>query len=235
MGLFSEIGKAIEGDKSLIAITGGGGKTSLMENMALYLKKEGYSVLITTTTKVASPLFHDYKVDHVFSDESVLSHKVKKGESVFYCDRSYDTKKWISPRKDVLKTLASLYDVVIYEADGSRGLPLKIHTERDPVILDNTDIVIGVMGLWGIGHKAYEMCFGDGSERLIDKDYLEEYFSSKEGLSKEMDKAKRRIFVFNGGEAASEETISMLKKCNKSNDISCYIASIREDRIYASF
>ena len=235
MELYSEIAKKIKDNKALIAITGGGGKTTLMENLALYLKSKGLSVLITTTTKVESPIYHDYKVDYVYSDESVLSHDVKKQESVFYANKSYDTKKWISPRLEVIIALSKLYDVVLYEADGSRSLPLKIHTERDPVVLNSSDIVIGVMGVWALGHKAYEMCFGDGSGRIIDKSYLDEYLCSEEGLSKSMEKAKEKIFVFNGGENASEHDKYTLASCKKPSNIISYLASARRDEIYATF
>ena len=117
----------------------------------------------------------DYKTDFIFSDESaVIAHDVKKSESVFYAERSIDVKKWQSPRLEVLSYLTKCYDVVLIEADGSRGLPLKIHTERDPVIIKESTGVIGVLGAKALNRKAYEVVFGDGSERglYVNQDYI---------------------------------------------------------------
>lgn len=233
MELYDELSRFID-KKSLIAITGGGGKTTLMENLGEALKNKGYSVLITTSTKVASPVFHDYKVDHIYSDSSVFSHEIKKGESVFYADRSYDSKKWVSPQLRDLEVLATLYDVVLYEADGSRGLPLKYHSERDPVILSGSDIIIGVMGLWGIGHRAYEMCFGDGSDEIIDRSYIEKYLYAKEGLCKGMDNAKCRIFLFNGAESASKEQLDVIDTIEIKDGYIGYLASEKENKLYGT-
>ena len=167
------IGKLIPEGRGFISITGGGGKTSLMSLLGHALAESGLSVLITTTTKVASPRLHDYGADLVFEDESILGEEAEKGKLAFYAEHSVlDMKKWIAPREEVLSALYQKYDVIISEADGSRGLPLKLHTERDPVIHPLTTAVIGVMGLWGIGDKIYSSVFGDGRDGIIDDSYL---------------------------------------------------------------
>ena len=223
---------SLVGEKAVISISGGGGKTTLMENLGYCLKNKGYSVLISTTTKVASPVFHDYRTDYIYSDSSVFAHDIKKGESVFYASSSYDTKKWVSPDLDELEVLAGKYDVLIYESDGSRGLPLKYHSDRDPVILDSTNIAISVMGIWGIGYKAYEMCFGDGSDRIIDKAYLDEYLSREDGMTKLMNTSYKKILVFNGTDRATSEQIDVLKTVTIPSGYVAYAVSEREDKIY---
>lgn len=232
MGLYGEIGKRVENGKALIAITGSGGKTTLMERLASYFKKEGYSVLITTTTKVASPYIHDYCVDHIYSDDSIFDHEARKGEVVFFANIMDTGKKWMSPSIDAIKALALSYDIVIYEADGSRGLPLKIHSDRDPVIIDNSDIAIAVMGLWGIGEKANQACFGTDSESIVDKQFMDMYLTSADGIMKGLDKAKKSIILFNGGDSVSKSAIDIIASCNI--DIDSYIVSIRGDKIYAN-
>ena len=105
--------------KGFISITGGGGKTTLMEKLGRYLADNGSSVLMTTTTKVASPRLHQYGADFIFEDESGLGHKPEKGSLVFYAHHHpMDMKKWIAPREEVLTILSSMYDVVI--SDGAR-------------------------------------------------------------------------------------------------------------------
>lgn len=229
MELFSYLEKLfITECHSVISITGGGGKTTLMIEFASYLKNRGYSVLITTTTKVASPKSIDYKADYIYSDEAVLNHEVKRSETVFYAVRSFDIKKWISPDLDVLSILTKRYDVVLIEADGSRGLPLKIHTERDPVIVKETTGVIGVMGLAALWQNAQYAVFGDDSNRVVDRIYLESYLENPEGIKKGFIKERPHLILFNGADKLSDDEIREIKGWN----LPFVLASLWENKIY---
>ena len=217
--------------KAFISITGGGGKTTLLSGFGRYLASRGRSVLLTTTAKVASPYLHDYGVDRIYGDEGVLSHMPEKGSLVFYAEHhTMDMKKWIAPRPEVLSALYGRYDAVLSEADGSRGLPLKVHTERDPVIHPLTTSSIAVAGLWGIGEKAYSVSFGDGRGIPVDRDYLQWYIDAPAGLTKGF--TGRCCIVFNGAENCGEEIIAMLSTLSYPEGIPVYAASEKEDRIY---
>ncbi|MBQ2259262.1 MAG: putative selenium-dependent hydroxylase accessory protein YqeC [Spirochaetales bacterium] len=219
---------------AVIYITGGGGKTTLMESFGEYLKHRGYSVLLTTTTKVASPKQHNYRTDKVFGDESVLGYMPKKGESVFFADHSYDIKKWIAPRMEVLSLLNKRYDIVLIEADGSKGLPFKYHTERDPVVYDDATAVIAVCGIWGIGSKAYEMCFGDGRECIIDKRYMDEYLRDSEGLTKGMRNNTKNLILFNGADEVDSSVLEMLSSLELPKSVKGVIGSERDGSLYGT-
>lgn len=216
--------------KGFISITGGGGKTTLMEKLGRYLADNGSSALMTTTTKVASPRLHQYGADFIFEDESVLGHKPEKGSLVFYAHHHpMDMKKWIAPREEVLTILSSMYDVVISEADGSRGLPFKIHTERDPVIHPSTTAVIAVAGLWGIGEKAYSAVFGSDEDVPVDRDYLERYVKMEEGISKGF--IGNNAIVFNGAECVDSSVLDMLMSIVYPENTIVVAASEKEDKI----
>ena len=216
--------------KGFISITGGGGKTTLMEKLGRYLADNGSSELMTTTTKVASPRLHQYGADFIFEDESVLGHKPEKGSLVFYAHHHpMDMKKWIAPREEVLTILSSMYDVVISEADGSRGLPFKIHTERDPVIHPSTTAVIAVAGLWGIGEKAYSAVFGSDEDVPVDRDYLERYVKMEEGISKGF--IGNNAIVFNGAECVDSSVLDMLMSIVYPENTIVVAASEKEDKI----
>lgn len=217
--------------RGFISITGGGGKTTLLSLLGKKAAEAGCSVLLTTTTKVASPYLHDYKADTIFGDESILAHVPEKGRIVFYSEHhTLDMKKWIAPRDDVLTVLYSHFDVIIAEADGSRGLPLKIHTERDPVIHPLTTAVISVMGLWGIGGKAYAEAFGEDRDIIINGDYLQWYLNAPEGLCKGF--VNNNAVVFNGAENVDDDVMKMLSGLSYPADTKAYAASEMEDRIY---
>ena len=218
--------------KGFISITGGGGKTSLMSLLGRCFADKGRSVLITTTTRVMSPRLHDYGADTVYEDESILLHDPGKGECVFYAEHNVlDMKKWLSPRMEVLSVLSDRYDVVIAEADGSRGLPLKIHTERDPVIHPRTTATIGVMGLWGIGDRIYSSVFGDGRDGIVDGEYLSWYFTTGEGLSKGF--TGEKAILLNGADTASIDLPS-LASLSYPEGVSAAACSVKEDKVYLS-
>lgn len=217
--------------KGFISITGGGGKTTLMSLLGREAAEHGLSVLITTTTKVASPYLHDYGADCIFDSESILGEAPEKGKLCFYAEHhTLDMKKWISPREDVLTVLGGIYDLVISEADGSRGLPLKIHTDRDPVIHPLTTAVVAVMGLWGLGEKAYSSVFGEERDTLVDKDYIQWYLRNPEGLTKGF--VGRNAILFNGSENVGKNTLSMLSTLEYPADTAVFAASEKENRIY---
>ena len=210
--------------KGFISVTGGGGKTSFLISFGRYLRDRGLSVLLTTTTRIESPKMRDYDADLVFSDESILRHRPSKGETVYYAERHImDPEKWTAPREEVLSVLASWYDAVLCEADGSRHLPLKIHTARDPVIHPATTGTVAVMGLWGIGEAVDSAVFGDGRTGVVDEAYLDWYLKAPEGLMKGM--TGHKLVLLNGAESYPVPDLSLPE------GVGLIAASLREGRI----
>ena len=58
----------------------------------------------------------------------------------------------------LLEQLPELADRVIIEADGTKGLPLKVPNDREPVIPAFADAVIAVAGLSALGRPLGEVC-----------------------------------------------------------------------------
>ena len=50
-------------------------------------------------------------------------------------------------------------DLTLLEADGSRRKPMKVPAEREPVILPECDLVLGVIGLSCLGKPLREVWF----------------------------------------------------------------------------
>ena len=222
----------IGGSKAFVSITGGGGKTTTMIGLAKYLKSCGKRVLITTTTKVASPYMLDYGQDVVFNNDSVLTYQPKPSEVVFYAQLSEIENKWRSPSFESLTQLYDRYDVIISEADGSRGLPIKIHTARDPQIHPLTTTTISLMGVWAIGGKTTEVAFGETSEKTVNKEYLDWYIANEEGLLKGSIQNKRAV-LFNGCDKGYDS--KLLKALEVPRDVKCYAVASREGVLYEAF
>ena len=224
----------LEKEKAFISVTGGGGKTSFLVSFSSYLKKMGYSVLITTSTKLASPYSFSYNTDYIFLTSSILNYWPHKGESVLYGTYDEERGKTVSPPESIVSRLYERYDVVIVEADGSRRLPLKKHTERDPVIWSNTTSIVAISGLWGYGKRISDVVFGDKGEEIVNREYLDYLIMTPEGLGKGMSNKTKNLFLFNGGDVVDGSVISSLKGIKLPKDAIGFVVSLNEDKIYES-
>ena len=218
---------------AFISISGSGGKTTLMECFASYLRSAGKKVLITTTTKIRSPYIHDYSADVIYGDDRVLSFMPTAPCVVAYALENKETGKWSCPPLENLDVLRMRYDVVLCESDGARGLPLKMHTQRDPVVPSFCTYTVSVMGLWGIGRLISDVCFGDDSPGIVDSTYLTRYINDPEGLLKCSIPGSRAI-VFNGAEDLPEgsDIPDMLKHQDYPYDMLVCTASARSGILF---
>lgn len=188
-----------------ISLTGGGGKTSLMQALAKEYKSCGKHVLMTTTTRIQNKLSYKWSCDYYFTNEtSVLSHFCSEPEVVLYAEDCYDIKKLIKPREEILKVLYHKFDVVICESDGSRQLPLKIYSDRDPVIMSWNDFTICVAGMWSAGDKRSNQTMNCDDERPVDGAFIDSLIASPQGFFKDSQVGKRCVLL-NGSDVCNEE------------------------------
>lgn len=215
MKLFDKLNEIIiENDRGVIALTGGGGKTTTLVSLGQYYRSKGLSVLLSTTTKMQSPLYHDFKVDYVFSNESdFFNHDVKKGESVLYAQKHImNRKKCISPRDEILSLMSKRFDVTIFEADGARCLPLKKHRECDPVIPLNVTSIIAIAGMSSLHKSAADYCMGEALEIPVDNQYLQNLIDNKEGLLKGVKNEHKSLILLNQCDLLTDEDRQSLKE-----------------------
>ena len=127
----------------VIAVVGAGGKSSYIESLA---DGQGGRVCITTTT-------------HIFAMPDRMN--------ISYIGRPEGT-KLAYPGDEEFRELCGKYDVVLVEADGSRHRPLKIPAEYEPVIPENVNEIVVVMGLHSLGRKLGEVCHRVGLSSELD-------------------------------------------------------------------
>lgn len=144
------------------------------------------SVLLTTTTKLAYPGIENYGEDYFCSTlSSALESPVSKGSVTLFAHDDEEKRKLFYPGEDEIESIRKRYDIVLCEADGSKHLPLKIHSRRDPVILPCTTAVVSFVGVWCAGRMTDDTAFGESGSFVVDKSYLQTYIDSKEGPSRE--------------------------------------------------
>ena len=123
-------------DYPLIAITGGGGKTSLMFELARLLKKKG-RVVATTTAKIAVPP-GNWRGEFFIGSADAAMKKIASlprcASAVTAKERKGDKLHGFTPSEIDEMHISGVADRIIVEADGSRKLPFKAYEAWEPPV-----------------------------------------------------------------------------------------------------
>lgn len=130
----------------VVAIVGSGGKTSLMGQLARAGKARSLRVAVLTTTRIFEP--PEYR--EVFS-------QLERG-TVAVFGKGCGDGKITFPGVPCYEEICRSADLILVEADGSRGLPVKYPGPQEPVIPGNVDRIVCVLGLSGLGRPGRECC-----------------------------------------------------------------------------
>lgn len=138
-----------------IAVVGGGGKTSLIFHLARLLTGQGKKVIVATSTHMARDSSHPFAL---WGDGGQLNRNLSEwGYSVVGVPEETTGKIACPPRPD-WGALQDDCDILLVEADGAHGLPLKVPAAHEPVIPRQAELVIGVAGLDALGQTIAEGC-----------------------------------------------------------------------------
>ena len=135
----------------VVALTGGGGKSSIMYALAEELSQAGAKVLLTTTTKLYLPA-HGAVHRLIISDEPGIIEQVRQGikpQEIVALGCGVRDGKLLGLRAELVDKLAdiAMADYILVEADGAAGLPFKAPDIHEPVIPQNSTVVLNVVGL----------------------------------------------------------------------------------------
>lgn len=130
----------------VVAIVGSGGKTSLMGQLARAGKARSLRVAVLTTTHIFEPSVYR----EAFFD-------IKPGTIAVF-GRGCGDGKISFPGKYCYEEICRGADLILVEADGSRGMPVKYPGPREPVIPGDVDRIVCVVGLSGLDRPGRECC-----------------------------------------------------------------------------
>jgi molybdenum cofactor cytidylyltransferase len=142
----------------VVAFTGAGGKTSTLIALGHELAEAGQRVLATTTTRIGADQLelmpHGLTFD---SDVPTISAALNEHRFVFLY-RDIRQKKVYGPALSHIPRLLDSVDsdVLLIEADGARGLPLKAPKPHEPVIPVETTLVVPIASLSVLGQPLDE-------------------------------------------------------------------------------
>lgn len=206
----------LEGDVSpVISIVGAGGKTTTIHKIAEEYVESSIPVVVTTTTHMMieeEPYFLLEDDLMVMTGCFILEefrrqilHKLEKYGQVWIGKRTNE-RKMGQPSKEVFQMLKELSVTLLIEADGARRLPCKAPGEREPVLVEETTMLIALYGLDAIGKTIQECCFrSELVANILEKkvtDILEPkdialLAMDKQGGKKGLSKQQRYVVVLN--------------------------------------
>jgi probable selenium-dependent hydroxylase accessory protein YqeC len=209
----------------VVAFVGAGGKTSAMFALARELGSS--RTILTATTMIRDPRLESGRLfDRVLVEES-LAEPGEEMDSAFAAiaspvpragplviasgiDESEGKLRGIDPSR--VDGLRSSCDLVLVEADGSRGLSVKAPAAWEPVVPDCADLVVGVIGLDCLGaplgpetaHRAELLgaLVGCAKGEPIRAEHLARLVRSREGTFKSAPAGSRCAILLNKADAA---------------------------------
>ena len=177
-----------DGKKHTICLVGGGGKTTVMYELAAAWAACGCKVLVLTSTHILQP------ADGSFAADAAAVHNLwQQRRYAVIGTPELSTGKLTAPPQDLYEALKLQADVILCEADGSRHHPCKVPAEHEPVLLPDSDIVLAVAGMDALGNSLQQACqrpqlaaelLGCSAEKIIDAQMLASLLLSEQGTRK---------------------------------------------------
>lgn len=177
-----------DGEKHTICLVGGGGKTTVMYELAAAWAACGRKVLVLTSTHILQP------ADGSFAADAAAVHNLwQQGRYAVIGTPELATGKLTAPLQDLYEALQLQAGVILCEADGSRHHPCKAPAAHEPVLLPDSDIVLAVAGMDALGRPLAQVCqrpqlaaelLGCSAEKIIDAQMLAALLLSEQGARK---------------------------------------------------
>lgn len=189
-----------DGKKHNICLVGGGGKTTVMYELATAWAVCGRKVLVLTSTHILQP------ADGSFAADAAAVHNLwQQRRYAVIGTQEPATGKLTAPPQDLYEALQTQADVILCEADGSRHHPCKAPAEHEPVLLPDCDMVLAVAGMDALGRPLAQACqrpqlaaalLGCSLDSVIDEQMLAALLLSEQGARKNVD-ARAYYIVLN--------------------------------------
>lgn len=177
-----------DGKKHTICLVGGGGKTTVMYELAAAWAASGRRVLVLTSTHILRP------ADGSFAADAAAVQKLwQQGRYAVIGTPEAATGKLTAPPLFLYEAMKPQADVILCEADGSKHQPCKAPAAHEPVLLPESDIVLAVAGMDALGNSLQQVCqrpqlaaelLDCSADKIIDAQMLAALLLSEQGARK---------------------------------------------------
>jgi len=201
------------GAREVVALVGGGGKTSLLFALANELDQAGRKVMTTTTTKMGNREAQRSPCLIFTGSDSSWCRRFSEGlqshGQVFLARRPLESGKVEGIDSSMINEIycdAGMDDIIV-EADGASGCPVKAPAAHEPVIPSSASMVVAMLGLDAIGKplgpgvvfrtELFTKLTGTEPGQRITPVALSGLFFEAEGLFKGSPECARRMVFLN--------------------------------------
>ncbi len=207
------------------AVIGSGGKTSLLRTLGEELAAQGKRVILTTSTHI----FPFTGMPCIWgADEGETAAALENSRLICCGTPEEKTGKLTAPGLP-LSALTKIADYVIVEADGSKGLPLKAHGPHEPVIPRESETVICVVGLSGLGKPLREVCHRPELYAWLAGAEESDIVTAETAAAVLNTENLGTVYVINQADTPQQEAEA--KRLGRMLRKPCFIGSIRERRL----
>ncbi len=202
---FEEIVDGIQegsGEKLIVSLVGGGGKTTIMYELASYFARKGKRVIATTTTHIFIPQ------EKIWAKDMKEVRALWKASGFAVVGRPSGQAKLKVLAEGEWNLFMQEADMVFIEADGAKGYPCKLPNDTEPVIPQESNLVIGVIGMDALGRTYEEVCFRS--------EYVEDRLGKKQKDIVEIDDVLNMVYSKNilKKDVNDRQFILVLNKCD---------------------
>lgn len=222
----------------MAAAVGGGGKTSVLFALAADASGRGLSVALTTTTHIRDPRrescprpYDGLLLDAClaipppvassgFADDPLRAAGRSGSVQVIASRELPEEGKLAGIHPLWISVLAARYDLVLVEADGSRGLPIKAPAAHEPVLPPVLHLVLGMVGLDCLGRpmdgaavhrpELFGPLVGCACGAAVEAGHLAALAAAREGLFKGVEAGVLRVLVLNKADLVSAQGAAAL-------------------------
>lgn len=143
-----------DGKRHCVCLVGGGGKTTLLYELATQLAEQGRRVVVLTSTHILRPSAAVYA-----ANLAAVQRLWQQDSYAVIGTEEQLTGKLIAPPPELYATCMEQADYLLCEADGAKHRPCKAPAEWEPMLLPECDVVIGVAGADALGRPLADCCF----------------------------------------------------------------------------
>ncbi|MEG0687825.1 MAG: selenium cofactor biosynthesis protein YqeC [Hungatella sp.] len=231
---------------AIISIVGAGGKTSVMYQLAEELAAQGRRVIVTTSTHIVYPSAYQTVI---LQDPSELADFIWSGrilvvggqiEEIPAMAGTVALRKLKGLNSADIHRLAKFCEILLIEADGAKQLPLKLPAAHEPVIIPETDTVIGCAGLDAVGKTWEQMCFrrelaegllGITKTRKIQPEDVARILTDSLGTAKAVGERAYRIVLNKADDEVRLDLAGkVIEALHKIAQIPCVVTSFAKDK-----
>lgn len=230
----------------VISLIGSGGKTSLLNRLALTMAAQGEKAVFSTTTKIFPPA-GNLPIEIALEDKLALE-AVLKGPKLKYVLGPLINDKYHAPPLSLLQQVANSqrFNYMILEADGSKQRPLKFPAPYEPVLIDYAaQTIVLIIGSLALNKLATSTRFHrlNLAEKylkfqnppLITKEIIAQIVSLDEGYGRVIKKYPTQIVFNQVDNAKIRDDVLAAAYLLKENPLieNVYLTSLQQNKLIA--